>query len=158
MRFHPFSRHRWTTTGGAADEGAQPSTPARQLADETEAFLHGTLAGLLARQLRTLPPWLLVNGPAHATPGELRRLAQGKAAPVVLVGAPPSYRGAWMMAERSVLLHLLATAGDDDELGRVQREVLVPLELGLIERSTTESLTLGGIVAEVIDALDHQDH
>lgn len=156
MRFHPFSRRRWTVASRPLEEAGQPSTPEHQLAEETEAFLRGTLAELLARQLRTLPPWLLVNRPAHATVAELRRLVEGKAAPVVIVAAPPGYRGAWMMAERSVVLHLLATVGGDDELRRLQREVLVPLELDLVDRSTTESLTLGAIVAEVIEALDHR--
>jgi hypothetical protein len=169
MRFHPF-RRLWATPIGPPAEGRartaadhqpdEPASPERQLAGETEAFLDGTLAELVAGRLRTLPPWMLVNRIAHGDIDELRGLVQGDTAPLTIVGAPAAYNRTWAMAQRSLVLHLLASGRAPDEIRRVQREVLVPLELQLITRSTTASLTLGSIVIEAVDALDQHrlDH
>jgi hypothetical protein len=169
MRFLPFSRRRWTATGSPVedrahaaphDEGAEPFTPERQLIDETEAFLRGTLAELLAGQLRSLPPWLLVNRLAHGDVDVLRRLVRGELPPLTIAAAHPGYGRAWMLAERLLVLRLLRSAGGPEEIRRVQRDVLVPVELELVRRSDTESLTLGAIVAGATAALDHHhlDH
>ena len=169
MRFHPF-RRRWTTSTGHPAEGRaravpdreldEPASPERQLADETEAFLDGTLAELLAGRLRSLPPWLLINRIAHGDVDELRGLVQGDIAPLTIVGGPVGYNRTWAMAQRALVLHLLGSGRDHDEIRRVQRKVLVPLELQLITRSTTRSLTLGSIVIDAVDALDQRrlDH
>lgn len=48
-----------------------------------------------------------------------------------------------MPAERFVAGHLLTAARTPEDLGRIQRATLVPLELALSERSKTERLTPG---------------
>jgi hypothetical protein len=47
----------------------------------------------------------------------------------------------WVASERFVAGHLLALAGTPEDLGRLQRAALVPLELGLIERSKIDQLS-----------------
>ena len=164
MLSHPFLTslgRRWSTAGRAAEKSARVATargpvppPERQLADETEAFLAGSLAELVAAQGRSLPPWLLINRLAHADLDELRRVARGQAAPVVVLDAPPSHDRAWALAEEALVMHLLSADSDPAEIRRIQREDLVPLELALIRFTTVQALTLGEILAETLDVID----
>jgi hypothetical protein len=50
---------------------------------------------------------------------------------------------------------VLAVAPTVDDLGHLQREVLIPLELQLIERGATERLTRDPVLSAAREAVDH---
>jgi hypothetical protein len=91
------------------------------IVDGCEAFLTGTYAELVADEPGDVPAWIVLNRVAHATADELRTLVAGDA-----------LRPSWFDAEQRVAARVLdSAAGDDDEVRRIQRAALVPLELWL---------------------------
>jgi len=92
------------------------------LAEECEAFLAGRWADCRRTQDRPLPPWAWLNQAAHADVGRLREAA-GRPADKT------SRRGDDIQA---VLARAVLAASAPDDLVRLQREVLVPLELHLM--------------------------
>jgi hypothetical protein len=67
---------------------------------------------------------------------------------------PSSGQPCWAPAERFVAGRLLARARTPEDLGRVQGATLVPLELGLIERSKIDRLTPEQVLEAGAEALD----
>jgi hypothetical protein len=140
MQFRHF-RH-----GGGRADGRQPGTPApvgegTEVGDEVAAFLAGRLVDHYAATGHPVPPWAVLNRVAHAERPELARLLMGRVAV------------AWAGPERLIAAHLLTRAPTPEALGALQRDVLVPLELELIERWKPERLGVDEVVAAVVDAL-----
>jgi hypothetical protein len=93
------------------------------LAEECEAFLAGRWADCRRSQDRPLPRWAWLNQAAHADVGRLREAAAWPA-------DKTSRRGDDIQA---VLARAVLAASASGDLVRLQREVLVPLELRLME-------------------------
>jgi hypothetical protein len=88
------------------------------LSEESEAFLAGQMVEHARGQGRRLGPWALLNGVAHASLEEVEGIACDESRPSV---------------ERDLAVATLAaTGGSREELSRVQRDHLVPLELSLV--------------------------
>jgi len=159
MRFHPFNRRR-AAAGRRVERPTSPGddgpSAGSALADEVEAFLNGGLVELCAAQGSEVAPWMVLNRLAHGDLTQMQRLARGEA------GAPSmnAYNRAWAMAQASLALQMLASRPDRDDIRRIQSDVLVPLELGLVSQSNREPFTLGQVVAKARDALDRHrlDH
>jgi hypothetical protein len=133
---------------------AGPATSEPTLADEVEAFVNGELVELLVAAGRPvpLPSWLALNRLSHAPLQVLARVAAGEPA----AGAPERDLG-WAEAERSLAFRLLSCGRDPNDVRRVQREVLVPLERRLIAESRVLAIPVGQVIARAVEALDqHQ--
>jgi hypothetical protein len=161
MRFRLFGHRRRTTTGERAHRQARsyadhpdPTGAAGLvLANEAEAYVNGELATLRVAQKRSLAPWMLINRPAHCDPIELQQLAHGEPCPMGHRGIRRRDR-AWASAQHWLAIQIVESAGDPDQIRHLQRTVLVPLELRLIARTTSERLALGNVLADTTDALD----
>ena len=107
------------------------------IVDGCEAFLTGTYAALVEGEPGDVPAWIVLNRVAHATADELRTLVAGEAS-----------RPAWFDAEQRVAARVLDfAAGDDDEVRRMQRSVLVPLELWLAGPGSSAQLGADAVLA-----------
>jgi hypothetical protein len=160
--FHLFDRGR-RPIGHQHDDRPLASPDCFQVGDgpvvarEVEAFLNGTLALLRACEHRTVAPWLVINHTAHADPTELRALADGTASPISLPGVTARDNRARRLVQRWVAEETIRLGPDATHIQHVQHQVLVPLELELIARSTTRRDVLGTVLADAIDALhDHR--
>jgi hypothetical protein len=122
------------------------------LADEIELFLRGRLVEHMTVNRRPVPAWAVLNRLAHADRSELVRLVEG--VEISWITHPSTAQPYWAPAERFVAGHMLARARTPEELGRLQRAALVPLELGLIERATSERLTADQVLEMGAEALD----
>ena len=91
----------------------------RHVGRECESFLAGRWAVERRSQDRPLPRWAWLNQVAH---GDLDGIREAAARPS---GSTP-WRGDDIQA---VLARAVLAAGPPDDLSRVQREILVPLEL-----------------------------
>ncbi|HEY8546675.1 MAG TPA: hypothetical protein VIL36_16560 [Acidimicrobiales bacterium] len=166
MRFPHFFHHRRSAepparpddpaTSTWADHPAgsslRPSTlhaEAAALVDELEAWLRGDLAERRAGGAGGFPTWIVLNRLAHAELPVLRTLADGD---------EPSHRRpfrhvpTWAAAEQALARRIVGV-GDAEAVAEVQRQVLVPLELQLIDRAQQEPLTLGQVVSATTKAL-----
>jgi hypothetical protein len=120
------------------------------LAEEVEAWLNGELAAVLARSTGALPSWLVLNRLAHADPDVLVPLAGG---------VEPSERSpfervpTWAAAEQGLARELVGDGDDPEAMAEVQRRLLVPLELRLIELASHRPVTLGQVVTSAAKAL-----
>lgn len=121
------------------------------LADEVEAFLAGRLVNHLTASLQPMPAWAVLNRLAHADHSDLLRLVEGAAD---CMAPPSSGQADWVAAERFVAAHLLARARTPDDLGRLQRAALVPLELVLIELTKIDPLTADEVLQLGAEAVD----
>jgi hypothetical protein len=128
------------------------------LADEVEAFLAGRLVDHMIVARQPVPAWAVLNRLAHADRSDLVRFVEG--ANVDWVVHPSSRQPYWVASERFVAGHLLALAGTPDDLGRLQRATLVPLELRLVERTKVDQLTADEVLELGADAVDsfHPGH
>jgi hypothetical protein len=163
MRF-PHFRHPWLSwrplPPSEPDHGLASSRAWRDsgLADELEAFLAGRLVDHLTVTRQPVPAWAVLNRLAHADRCDLVRLVEG-ASIDWMATHPSSAQPYWTAAERFVAGHLLALARTPEDLGRLQRATLVPLELGLIARTRIGHLTADQVLelgAEAVDSF-HAD-
>jgi hypothetical protein len=152
---HPFfRRHRSSRYRPAAlgQGGAEPVTVGAALAAESEAFLHGRLADQLVATGRRVPGWVMLNRLAHGTRDELAALG--------VAGhcgwrAHPSLGGPqWLADERALASRLIGIGTSAEALRTLQDEVLIPLELTLIARSRSESLSPQDVIGAASRALD----
>ena len=115
------------------------------MADEVEAVLAGTYVEHLHARGRPIPPWAYLNEAAHApvsalvarinTWEYLRRITGG------------GQEVGWFDAEAALAGEVVAVAeGDAGIVRRLQREVLVPLELRLAGRPQNSTVTAGQLV------------
>jgi len=94
-------------------------------ADECEAFLAGRWAGVRQDSTRALPVWAWLNPIAHGDLEQVRTIA----AVINPVSGPERLQ--------AVVAQAVLSAVPAGELGTVQREVLVPLELRLMGASAS---------------------
>lgn len=152
MRFSPFRRNR------RGDQASTPPTEPRSwhesgVGAEVEAFLTGRIVDHLVAHKTPLPVWAVVNRLAHADHDELVRLVGGDG--LDRLAHPSRPVQAWAEHERFIAAHLLATSGSTpDRLDRIQREVLVPFELELIERSRVEPFDSDDVLDGAAKLLD----
>jgi hypothetical protein len=147
----PRFRRRDRSVGDVEDEVwplvALPALPDRNavLGDEVEAFLEGRLVEHLLARGRVVPAWTVLNKVAHATFEELVGLARSGASE----GAEP----VWLRAQRALAAELVDRSSTPGGVVGVQREMLVPLELWLIERSQAETMTSRRVIEIASDVL-----
>jgi hypothetical protein len=105
----------WTTWGGS------------DVADEAAAYLDGRLLECLRAKGAggIVPPWIWLNAVAHGDQERIAWLASDRS---------PGSAG-WRGARAALADELLRVAdGDPVEVARLQRDVLVPLEMSLADR------------------------
>lgn len=151
MRFSQFWHRR--TPGDSGDEPATPEVWRDSgIAAEVEAFLAGRFVDYLVSRRQPVPAWAVINRLAHADRTELLHLVAGMGPDGIPV--PAAAQPQWEASERFVAGHLLATTGSSDDLRRIQRATLIPLELRLIERTKVERVTAEKVLEAGIEALD----
>jgi hypothetical protein len=151
----PRSGSSWRRTpAGEPDDELASSRAWRDsgLADEVEAFLGGRLVDYMTASHQPVAAWAVLNRLAHADRSELVGFVEG--ANIDWVVHPSSRQPYWVASERFVAGHLLALARTPEDLGRLQRAALVPLELELIERTKIEQLTADQVLELAARAVD----
>ena len=133
----------------------EATTPAeREFSDACESFLHGAYADHLRSIGRPIPAWTWLNVLAHGTETQVRAITH----------TPPLATGDCQAAEklRQALVFLAGEVLDHAEriggLGVLQRSVLIPLELQLVDSHKSLWLTTGQLVGEVYIALDEHSN
>ncbi len=96
-----------------------------ELAGEAERLLHGEASDAFAGKTGLVPAWVPVNALAHCEPELLQDLAAARHA---------DDPGGWDAMLAYLASEILATSRTIDEVARIQREALVPLELALLSR------------------------
>ncbi|HMD46314.1 MAG TPA: hypothetical protein VKG43_09150, partial [Acidimicrobiales bacterium] len=100
-----------------------------QLVEEVGAYLDGTALDLFCRRGALVPPWAWLNVLAHGS----ARAVEARARRHQEVFEPG---GSWGWAVGVLATEMLRAAGGDRaELGRIQREVVLPLEISLLGRA-----------------------
>ena len=122
------------------------------MADELEAFLAGRLVDHMTANHQPVAAWAVLNRLAHADRSDLVGFVEG--ATVDWVVHPSSRQPYWVASERFVAGHVLALARTPEDLGHLQRAALVPLELGLIERTKIDQLTADQVLELGAKAVD----
>ena len=141
-----FRRKRERSPGAEQAPAADRAWKDSGLADEVEAFLGGRFVDHLAKHGQPVPVWAVINRLAHADHAELVHLVDGDLLDA-RYGAPKPH--AWAVHERFIAANVLVTRGTTPEgLREIQRGVLVPLELRLIEDTRHEKMT----AEQVLDA------
>jgi hypothetical protein len=141
-----FRRKRKRRPGAEQAPAADRAWKDSGLADEVEAFLGGRFVDHLAKHGQPVPVWAVINRLAHADHAELVHLVDGDLLDA-RYGAPKPH--AWAVHERFIAANVLVTRGRTPEgLREIQRGVLVPLELRLIEDTRHEKMT----AEQVLDA------
>jgi hypothetical protein len=133
-------RHRPEPDRPGNHPGESRSWRESEIGDEVSAVLEGRAAGYFAVRGQPIPPWAVLNRLAHADWSQLTRLVEGN---------KPG-----LTTERFVAGHLLARAATPDRLRQIQREVLVPLEMQLIDRGKVDRLTADEVLEAGAEALD----
>lgn len=140
---------RWF--GRPGGNGPHSAAGSRLIVD-AEAFLAGDFAGHLRSQDEIVPAWARLNNLAH---GDLQSLRQARRAFVPTSSAALDWtETTWRNAERVLANELLEFVENDPEvLSRVQRTVLVPLELELMRTEAERGLTAFELVQSTRTAL-----
>jgi hypothetical protein len=147
-----FRRKRERTQGADHAPAEDHAWKDSGLADEVEAFLGGRFVDHLARHGQPVPAWAVVNRLAHADHAELVRLVDGDLLDARYGAAKPH---AWAVPERFIAANILVTRGATPEhLREIQRGVLVPLELRLIEDTRHEKMTAEQVLDAVARSLE----
>lgn len=144
MRFR-HRRDREPEEPGGEDElsGAWHDS---DLAAEVVAFFEGRLVEFYTFKGRLLPAWVALNRLAHADRSELVTLVGG--------AARGTLRAPWATTERFIAGRVLAQAPTPELLDQLQSQVLVPVELEMLSRSTAEGLDAEQVLAAAVSALD----
>lgn len=120
-----------------------------RIADEASAYLHGWLLefGWHTGPIGPLPPWLWLNAVAHGEPTRLSQLAEAPRSGVALTSWP-QVRGA--------LAHdvLVRTGGEPEAVAALQREVLVPLEIRIMDVSHLTPAQLHAIALQELRLIE----
>lgn len=108
-------------------------SPTPTLAGECEAFLSGRSAELLRSEGKPPPPWAWLNKVAHASPAQVRALADRSGPRRRLLRR--RHRQEWQGAVAAIASRLMELAdGDPGKVRGLQAAGLVPLELDLMTR------------------------
>ncbi|HET6950441.1 MAG TPA: hypothetical protein VFI47_08700 [Acidimicrobiales bacterium] len=157
MSFSPFHR-RGRPREGEEPQPRIPPAPADSSSDplgelvvgEVEAFLTGRLVEHLLATGRPVPAWAALNRLAHGALEDVIELAQP--GDEVMAGRDRREAG-WQRGQRALAAHLVASTATPGDVVDVQWEVLVPLELWLIERSRSETITSRRILEIAVETL-----
>lgn len=134
-------RHAVAASGGA------------RLIATTDAFFAGTYADDLRRHREPVPGWARLNTLAHGDLSDIRLLRRSLAIRKAAAFAD-WHEETWRKAERTLANELLDLVGSDaDALARIQRRVLVPLELGLMNSEAAGGLSVGQLLDSTRSAL-----
>jgi hypothetical protein len=145
-----FLRQRASHPAHPAGRASHPSRPRpeeEELADEVDSFVTGRLLDHFVRRGGPVPPWVVLNRLAHATVGELERIAEGDGRHSA-VGVP-----AWARVERSLAIQVLACGPSLDRVREAQL-ALVALELRLIDQAKVDSLSAEDVMHAASWTLD----
>lgn len=140
--------------GERTDVGGRPAELRRRrrdevasLADECTAFLDGRYVELLQAAGSPIPVWAWMNLLAHGTDAEIREAA----------ARLPDVEG-WERARSFVAAELVdAVDASDTSMDDVQREVLVPLELDVLQCCSSDTWTAGQLVLGLLRVLPGTD-
>lgn len=116
----------------------------RSVVAEATTLLGGEVADRYAPYER-IPAWAPVNALAHSDRRRLYELAHCRAA---------DHPGSWCAAVARLAELMLDSIDDDTQLARLQREALVPLELGLLDRSVPAPRTPSRLAVLVSDTIE----
>jgi hypothetical protein len=152
MRFPHFRRRPPEDRRPGEGLASPRAWPDSGIGAEIEAFLTGRMVDHLAAQQLPVPAWAVINRLAHATRAELVQLVEGTGRDGDL--GRTIVQPQWEASERFVAGHLLATTGSADDLWRVQRATLVPLELRLITHTKLGRLTAEQVLDAGVEALE----
>lgn len=119
----------------------------RELARECEAFLDGRYVEHLLDRGNHVPPWAWTNLLAHGSEEELRSPATTMSVNWADLLEP------WLQARAYLAGEVLDAAHREGSLNRVQRRVLIPLELKLTSNPAAKYLTPSDWVTAVLTAL-----
>ncbi len=114
------------------------------LVAEIEDYLAGHSAERFAAAGERIPPWAVVNSLAHAEPAWLRRVVED---PTCRHPTSPAATLAWLAS-------LILAQGDERWVRQLQRGILVPLELGLLDAESAGRLTDSQLEALVVAVLE----
>jgi hypothetical protein len=121
---------------------------AARLITDTEEFFAGTYAEHLRRHHEQVPGWARLNTLAHGELSDVRFLRRSLAARKAAAFAD-WHEETWRKAERTLAGEVLEIVRSDaDTLARVQRRILVPLELALMNSEAAGGLS----VAQLLDS------
>lgn len=125
---------------------------AEELSDESAAYLAGTYAETLGSRCRVVPAWAWTNLLAHGSAPQLRLQAQALDRGLL-------HARAWLAARAYLAAEIVERVDRGASLTRLQREVLIPLELALVTRAegAPARLTVTEWVAAVRKALATHD-
>ncbi len=118
-------------------------TAAAEVVPDIDAFIRGRLAEVIERRGRRVPTWAWTNLLAH---GE-------RAAIEADSHARPAQADVWRQARSYLSAEVLGALGPDGDLGHLQDEVLIPLELRLSSDPATAHWRPARWVHEVQTAL-----
>lgn len=116
----------------------------RSVVKEAAALLDGQIADRYAPYDR-IPAWAPVNALAHSNRDRLDQMIHCRAA-----GHP----GSWSAAIGRLAGLILYSVDDDAQLARLQRDALIPLELGLLDRSVPAPRTPSRLAKLVSDTIE----
>jgi hypothetical protein len=120
----------------------------RAVVTDAEMLLNGEMIDLNARvPPRRARPWVVVNALAHSDRSTLEQLREPR-------GVTDSRPGGYNATVAFLAAEVLSFAAGDAELLRVQRDVLVPLELRLLGRQIPAPTTIGELAILVVEALE----
>jgi hypothetical protein len=99
---------------------------------DAEAFLRGTYCDLLRLSGAPIPGWAQLNSLAHGDVTSLRRIRRGGRAKELITNGN-WFEQSWTSARRVLACEIMVmVGGDPEELSRVQRHILIPLEFRLM--------------------------
>jgi hypothetical protein len=134
------------------DERPLTASSARLVAD-AEAFLSGEYANHLRRHRDAVPGWARLNRLAHGDLSNLQQCRRPFAATKSAAFADWPEES-WRRAQQLLASELLDLVDNDpDKLSHVQRSVLVPLELRMIQIDRERALTASELVQSTRSAV-----
>ena len=142
---------RWIRT---ARRGHNASTSATErLITETETFLSGDYADHLRRQRERVPAWARLNSLAHANLATIR-LSKRSVGVKRVAALADWHEENWQRAEQVIAVELVELVKDEpDTLLRVQRRVLIPLELSFMKSEVAGGLSVSEFLDATLSAL-----
>lgn len=106
----------------------------RRLVDDADALVAGRYLAHLVRFGRPVPPWAILNAVAHCELADLERWANAERS--FAAGGATSGEAVALLARQ-----LRRTVGDDGQrLAQVQRGLLIPFELALLDEVSAVTL------------------
>jgi hypothetical protein len=135
--------NRWSRDGFSRDEWEEPDNGVARAAEQ---MLAGEAPTMFLQRGRVAPPaWAYLNSLAHASIENLRVLAGAEAL--------PDPRG-WAATASYLAADMLASERDAEHVYHIQREVLIPLELDMLDDRFAPPATPADFAGLVLRALE----